>query len=497
MSNNINTNFVPVSLPVATAEVAATQSAQQAAAPVQVQAQAVPAQVPQDSFQVKISEAAVKANPAQLQSFEAGVRTNNTSSQREIKSIGLDALRGASTAGVQAKFGNFLDGLAKNGVPIDANALVQEVLREAYTQNTEDLRFYAEKVKFFNEMKKAIRDEVSGARKALSGLTKDTDTTTWQQKTFDANFTGLTDAQAAGLESMTSGKILTEDNSAALSGNGAAVVSKADCPAAVQAKMEANSIAIRTADGQFAIITPRPNSTGDYLDIRLLGADGKQLANIWGDPHVDTGTGQNWHFGEDSTFILPDGTKLLLDTEAWGGDGAMVIKNIHVMSGEDHITVNTKGQATAAKDRLDFDKNTADKKGDASSGVFAVQPDGNILGVADDGKLMNVASHDWNDYLKTKTVNVKGEASGATLSDAARQAVNSDRVANNQMTKTELEAYVKNLEEKLNSVGDDAQLANVDLQNMLQKQQQTLQTMSNISKMLHDTAMAVIRKIGG
>jgi hypothetical protein len=45
--------------------------------------------------------------------------------------------------------------------------------------------------------------------------------------------------------------------------------------------------------------------------------------------------------------------------------------------------------------------------------------------------------------------------------------------------------------------GDDGQLANVDLQNMLQKQQQTLQMMSNVSKMLSDTAMGVIRKIGG
>jgi hypothetical protein len=62
--------------------------------------------------------------------------------------------------------------------------------------------------------------------------------------------------------------------------------------------------------------------------------------------------------------------------------------------------------------------------------------------------------------------------------------------------KEHLETYIKNLEEQLNSVGDDAQLANVDLQNMLQKQQQTLQMMSNISKMLHDTAMAIIRKIG-
>jgi hypothetical protein len=61
----------------------------------------------------------------------------------------------------------------------------------------------------------------------------------------------------------------------------------------------------------------------------------------------------------------------------------------------------------------------------------------------------------------------------------------------------QLEAEIKSWEEKLNSIGDDAQLANVDLQNMLQKQQQTLQMMSNISKMLHDTAMAVLRKLGG
>jgi hypothetical protein len=50
-------------------------------------------------------------------------------------------------------------------------------------------------------------------------------------------------------------------------------------------------------------------------------------------------------------------------------------------------------------------------------------------------------------------------------------------------------------EAALNTVGDDAQLANVDLQNVLQQQQQTLQMASNISKMLHDAAVAVIRKI--
>lgn len=60
-----------------------------------------------------------------------------------------------------------------------------------------------------------------------------------------------------------------------------------------------------------------------------------------------------------------------------------------------------------------------------------------------------------------------------------------------------LSAEIRAWEERLNTIGDDAQLANVDLQNILQKQQQTLQMMSNISKLLHDTATSVIRKMGG
>lgn len=57
-------------------------------------------------------------------------------------------------------------------------------------------------------------------------------------------------------------------------------------------------------------------------------------------------------------------------------------------------------------------------------------------------------------------------------------------------------AYIKEMENKLNTMGDDAQLATIDLQNALQRQQEILQTMSNISKMLHDSAVSLIRKIG-
>jgi methyl-accepting chemotaxis protein len=61
----------------------------------------------------------------------------------------------------------------------------------------------------------------------------------------------------------------------------------------------------------------------------------------------------------------------------------------------------------------------------------------------------------------------------------------------------EVDSHVKGLEDKLDSLGEDAQLASVDLQNVLEKQQQTLQMMSNISKQVHDTMLNLVRKIGG
>ena len=50
-------------------------------------------------------------------------------------------------------------------------------------------------------------------------------------------------------------------------------------------------------------------------------------------------------------------------------------------------------------------------------------------------------------------------------------------------------------EENLDSVGDDAQLADIDLQNVLEKQQQLVQMLSQISKDLSDTAMSTIRNM--
>jgi hypothetical protein len=63
-------------------------------------------------------------------------------------------------------------------------------------------------------------------------------------------------------------------------------------------------------------------------------------------------------------------------------------------------------------------------------------------------------------------------------------------------TPEELAECLQAWEEKLQTVGEDAQLASVNLQDVLQKQQQLVQMLSQISKLLNDTAMSVFHKVG-
>ncbi len=70
------------------------------------------------------------------------------------------------------------------------------------------------------------------------------------------------------------------------------------------------------------------------------------------------------------------------------------------------------------------------------------------------------------------------------------------RLRNSRNTKL-IRTKRSKLEDELNSVGEDAQLANLNLQDSLQKMSRVMQILSNIAKTMHDTAKNTIRKIGG
>jgi len=59
----------------------------------------------------------------------------------------------------------------------------------------------------------------------------------------------------------------------------------------------------------------------------------------------------------------------------------------------------------------------------------------------------------------------------------------------------ELNAVLAELDEELQSVGDDAQLSDVQMQNAVQKHQETLHTISNLGSIFHDMSKSVMQNI--
>lgn len=69
----------------------------------------------------------------------------------------------------------------------------------------------------------------------------------------------------------------------------------------------------------------------------ITGPDGKQLARVWGDPHVQEGDGTKWDFTKDSDFVLPDGTRIVVDTTAESGKS--VTQGLNIINGEDRVEI--------------------------------------------------------------------------------------------------------------------------------------------------------------
>ena len=184
---------------------------------------------------------------------------------------------------------------------------------------------------------------------------------------------------------------------------------------------------------------------------------------------------------------------------------------VHDMDGDDKITADElfgdramtgRNAQDGFQDLSRHDQNGDGKINSADTAIWnklEIWQDLNSDGKVNEGELKSLAHWGFSQFHLTPTwetssvsaaLSASGDDRGVLMTGVAEQGA----LVNN---KEELNNYIEDLEEKLQGVGDDAQLANVDLQNQLQKQQQTIQQMSNISKRLHDTAMAIIRNMGG
>jgi hypothetical protein len=96
-----------------------------------------------------------------------------------------------------------------------------------------------------------------------------------------------------------------------------------------------SSGAITTAGG-YKI---EPTSTFEW---KITGPDGSNT-RVWGDPHVETNGktgGEKFDFKKDTTFVLPDGTKINVKCTPWSGNpNVTVTQSLEIIQGNDKVMV--------------------------------------------------------------------------------------------------------------------------------------------------------------
>ncbi|MBI5542648.1 MAG: DUF1521 domain-containing protein [Deltaproteobacteria bacterium] len=86
------------------------------------------------------------------------------------------------------------------------------------------------------------------------------------------------------------------------------------------------------------VITPggfKIEQLGQY-EWKITGPDGSST-RIWGDPHVAESDGGAWDFKKNSSFVLPDGTIINVNTKKFGD--MTVTSGLDIINGNDRVQV--------------------------------------------------------------------------------------------------------------------------------------------------------------
>lgn len=377
------------------------------------------------------------------------------------------------------------------------NAMIQRVLRESYMLSNESMFETARRLQSVNDLRKKIRDELKNARETQSA---------WlQQAKGDENWSASTPYAALQVNSALydlQPDLLNEEELALHKETLASQASENEGAnfAGMMAQLEQPSgLTVSQRIKLNEVLEGNDDSVKEAMALikECLGAMN----------------------GEDlKRYIEP-----FLDKLNRGNTDEAEIRDLfQAMSPAQFLTVIADGY-TASKfefgtdDARKFRELTALRLSENLGDVSVDEKTGNLLwrptsseeaiAVTSNAKLQNRS--DREDSLKeAKTNQIQADDARRILDawKAERTPVdnptNPDQAASDGTavgsqrmlsTAKDIEGYIEDLENQLNSVGEDAQLMNADLQNQLQRAQQTMQMMSNMSKVMHETAMAVIR----
>lgn len=193
----------------------------------------------------------------------------------------------------------------------------------------------------------------------------------------------------------------------------------------------------QTSGGYYITTNIKPGTDGNQT--RIYDRNGNIMSDIWGDPHViehgtynhgaENNPANNFHFGDNSYFVLPDGTEILFNTkEMEGQPGVFYTNGLKIKDGSQLGTIglDVDDQSNMETGIQDIDARTYDSfanigKTEDGAGIFAWSDKANDgkggWTILQNGGFFDVKDESWEDYLKNKDFNgqVEGGPIGSEL----------------------------------------------------------------------------------
>ena len=196
------------------------------------------------------------------------------------------------------------------------------------------------------------------------------------------------------------------------------IISKGQPSGELQIKDNGNGSQEFITSGGYKVVVSR-----GYGNVEIFKPDGTLMTKIWGDPHVNeydangNYTGQ-WHYADDSTFILADGTEIVMNSKKIS-DTIMVNRGVYVKDGDKVAHVGLEFGAGRNNDAIDgqeegeyrtirfldvdaneWDAAVAEKNSSGKrNGVFA-EINGQWARQGDDGKFYDMQFESWSSYTR-------------------------------------------------------------------------------------------------
>ncbi|NQY78814.1 MAG: DUF1521 domain-containing protein [Candidatus Caenarcaniphilales bacterium] len=228
-------------------------------------------------------------------------------------------------------------------------------------------------------------------------------------------------------------------------------ISQESAKTEIKTEINNNGNAVFTTHGGFTIETDT-NKGGHQTWIR--NAEGETMAHIWGDPHVDLNADgvDDFHFGDNSSFMLEDGSEVFLNTQNVAGTDAaggythskvFFTTGVYVKAGDNIVqtgddTKDDGNRETGFRTGVAASEMNIGKDEDGAA-VFGLDSSGAAHIQDSDGTWNQLEDESWDGYLNNASFN---DQHGADSNFSPEAIMSNSQIADIQADKDAMEQAV-------------------------------------------------------